>query len=347
MDGLEPITLASRVVTLLETGRRESTYKLATLTALVDISVEVDEDDDGTLAVPIDEIVHRLIAYYWPQARPYHEHGLLRQTKTGTAIPDAVAEARSTLDTNRLRTAEAAREARHPAYERLVHELRLKVAQQPLTHLQTVEQRARSWLRDDFLFDPTGFAKKMTRSEVDAADPIRLRPGVASGLRAAAPLLKAYIRTLWSAEVIRLNRVTLEATDLDAFLFADSRETLHGLLARPLTEIQHGRCFYCGQAMTGVQVDHVIPWSRIPINGVANLVAVDRDCNANKSASMPVREHVDRALTRAELEEIALSTRIPAQRERTRNAAHGIFKAMPVGAWLWRSRGVLERYLPD
>jgi hypothetical protein len=342
---LEPITLASRVVTLFETGRRESTYKLATMMAIIDICVEADEAGDGTLAVPVNEIVHRLIAYYWPQARPFDNHALLRQTKTGEAIPDQVARTRAILEADSLRTAEAAREVRHPAYERLVRELRQKVAQQPLTHLQTAEQSG-SVLRDDFLFDATAFGKKMTRGEVEAADPIRLRPGIASALRAAAPLLKAYIRNLWSAEVVRLNRVTLEATDLDAFLFGESREALHSVLALPLAEIQHGQCFYCDRTMVEVEVDHVVPWSRIPINGVANLVAADRKCNGNKSATMPVRDHIDAALSRVDLEEIATISRIPVLHERTADAAHGIFTTMPVGTWLWRNRGVFEAYHP-
>ncbi len=46
---LDAVDLAARVVQLVETGRRESTYKLATLMALIDICVEHSPAPDGTL----------------------------------------------------------------------------------------------------------------------------------------------------------------------------------------------------------------------------------------------------------------------------------------------------------
>jgi hypothetical protein len=48
------------VVTLLETGLRTATYKLATLMALIDHAIEhVPEDADATLEVPIPQLAHR------------------------------------------------------------------------------------------------------------------------------------------------------------------------------------------------------------------------------------------------------------------------------------------------
>ncbi|WP_306454274.1 hypothetical protein [Rhodococcus sp. ACS1] len=64
MTPLDPVDVASRVVQLLESGRRESTYKLATLLALVDICVENTTAPDGSLTVPVNEITHRVVAYY-------------------------------------------------------------------------------------------------------------------------------------------------------------------------------------------------------------------------------------------------------------------------------------------
>ncbi|NLE82129.1 MAG: HNH endonuclease, partial [Rhodococcus sp.] len=46
---LDPLDVAGRVVQLLEAGRRNSTYKLATVMALVDICVENTAAPDGSL----------------------------------------------------------------------------------------------------------------------------------------------------------------------------------------------------------------------------------------------------------------------------------------------------------
>ncbi len=80
---LDPLDVAGRVVQLVEAGRRNSTYKLATVMALVDICVENTAAPDGSLTVPIDEITHRVIGYYWNQVRSFHRHGRLTQVRRG------------------------------------------------------------------------------------------------------------------------------------------------------------------------------------------------------------------------------------------------------------------------
>lgn len=151
----------------MEIGRRESIYKLATLMALIDISVEAVDTDDEALNVSVEEIAHRVVAYYWPQIRPFHAEGRLRQAKSGASIPDRIAIVREQLGTQGVRSPEAARELDHPAYRHLISSLRLTIAQQPLTHLQNVPSSiAHHDTGTDFLFDATRFRKKMTRAEL-------------------------------------------------------------------------------------------------------------------------------------------------------------------------------------
>ena len=210
-----------------------------------------------------------------------------------------------------LSTAEAAREAEHPDYVRLIRSLRPTVAQQPLTHLQTVPHVRDRDIRDDFLFDASGFHKKMTVGAVDRIGTITLRPGIPEGLRRTSALLRGFIRTAWTHDVVAFNRAELDAEDLDGFLFGTDRTALRSLV-EPLRDLQDDLCFYCGGRMAGdVHIDHVVAWSMIPIDGVANLVAADSRCNLDKSASIPVRAHVDRALERPHLTEIARITRLP------------------------------------
>ncbi|MFD6677665.1 HNH endonuclease domain-containing protein [Rhodococcus zopfii] len=338
---LDPLDIAGRVVQLLEVGRRNSTYKLATMMALVDICVENAAAPDGSLMVPVDEIAHRVIGYYWNQVRSFHRHGRLVQVVRGRSIPDRIADARDVLLCDGLRTAEAAREACHPAYERLVRSVRLTLGQQPLTHLQTVPH---SCTRDEFLFDASGFHKKMTVGDLERIAVIVLRPGVPDGLRRTSTLLRTFVRSLWASDVIDLNRAELDAEDIDGFLFGADRTALRALVD-PLRDLQSGRCFYCDERLPAeVHIDHVVPWSMIPIDGVANLVAADARCNLDKSASIPVREHVTRALDRESLSDVSALTRIPVLHKRTVSAARGVYAALPVGSMLWRSSGTYQRH---
>jgi 5-methylcytosine-specific restriction endonuclease McrA len=313
--------------------------------ALIDICVESTPAADGTLVVPVDEIVHRLIAYYWHQAQPYYQHGRLRQTKRGSSMVDRIAEAKEALAADGVRTPEAARETNRPVYAALVRSLGLTVAQQPLTHLQTVTAGSRSF-RDDFLFDASRFHKKMTVSELHAVGSIRLRPGVATGLSRTARLLKDVLRVRWVGDVVRLNRGELEDADLDGFLFNSPRVSLLPLRG-PLVEAQHGLCLYCERRLREVHVDHVLPWSLVPINGVANLVAACSQCNGNKSDTVPVRGLVDRALARNYLAEVAAEARFPVLLSRTAGAAAGIYKSLPQGTPLWVSYGSYAQVMVD
>ncbi|SDE20330.1 HNH endonuclease domain-containing protein [Rhodococcus tukisamuensis] len=90
---------------------------------------------------------------------------------------------------------------------------------------------------------------------------------------------------------------------------------------------------------TGGHVDHVLPWSKVPIDGVANLVLADERCNLDKLASLPVFEHVTRATTRPrdDLVEVSRRARFPVLLDRTRRAAGGLYGALPPGSPLWRA----------
>ena len=68
----DPVAVGIRLVNLIETGSRESTYKLAVLLALCHHSVEHREDESGLgLEVPLDALSERVIELYWPQLEPF------------------------------------------------------------------------------------------------------------------------------------------------------------------------------------------------------------------------------------------------------------------------------------
>lgn len=343
------MVFAQRLVALLETGRRNSTYKLAVLLALVDICLERPPAEDGTLAVPVREIAHRVVSYYWRQVRPYAEHGMLHQMASSQtpAIPVYIAQARAELAVKRIHSPEAARELGDPDYERMVRKVEMKLATNPLTYLQTPTAKvtAAPGAGSDFLYDASGFHNKMNRAELEAHGPLVLRPGAADALREFAALVKPVIEIVWITDVAEWNRQRLDYDDLSGFLFGAERTSL--VRAAPhLRELQDNRCFYCEHTMVGQpHVDHVLPWSKTPIDGIANFVAADRRCNLDKSATLPARGHFDRAIARpeADLRQVAEASRMPLLLGRTRDAGAGIYGSLPEGAPLWASPGV---YLP-
>lgn len=335
----EPLAFGQRVASLIEFGRRNSTYKLATLMAIVDVCTEHSPGPDGTLHVPIQELAHRVVAYYWRQARPFAQSGILRQNQqSGQSLPMLIASTRMSLATRGIPTAEGAREAEDVEYLRLIRRAEQLLARMPLTHLQSIPGAA----PDDFIYDATGLGKKMTVAQLAGHGPIVLKPGVADAFQRLAPLLRPVIEIAWSADVATLNKAELDADDLPGFLFGHDRISLANI-APPLRELQDGRCFYCaGPIGAGAHVDHVLPWSKAPIDGVANLVLADPRCNLDKSATLPAREHVQRALARdaVDLGEIGARARLPVLLGRTRGAADGLYQALADGTQLWVGSGV-------
>lgn len=333
---------AQRLIALLETGRRQSTYKLATLMALIDIAVENRPAPDSTLAIPLRELAHRVIGYYWRQVRPYSELGMLHQMASAQtpAIPAYVAEIRTVLANKRIYSADAAYEIGDDDYRRAVRRVEMKLAQNPLTYLQTPNAKSQRG-RHDFIFDASRFHNKVSRSELEAGGPLILRPGVAGAMREFAPLIRPVIEMMWINDIAEWNRQHLETDDLAGFLFGSERTQLT-TVAPFLRELQNERCFYCDERLARtVHVDHVLPWSKIPIDGVANFVVVDARCNLDKSATLPIFGHVTRALGRKEgdLREISDRSRVPLLLKRTRNAAMGIYETLPRGVPLWTGPG--------
>jgi hypothetical protein len=194
----DPLSLGQRLVTLLETGRRVSTYKLATLTALVDHCVEQAVPDPGaSLRVPIQDLAERVVALYWRQTQPYEAHGMLRQNEQeGRGIPERVHTLRLKSEVAGARTVAECRERLPDDHRRVVDAVALTLAQQPLTALQTPGRVQRS-MREPFLFDDNWLHKKITRSELDHRDwSIELFPGVAWDLARLAGLLRPVVELL-------------------------------------------------------------------------------------------------------------------------------------------------------
>ncbi|MEZ0494614.1 HNH endonuclease [Kineococcus sp. TBRC 1896] len=343
MDALD---LGARLAQLLATGRRVSTYKLATLDALLQHCLENPVDEHEGLRVPIPALAERVVEAYWPQVRVYGEHGVLRQneqSRTGTVtLLDTVARARTVAEAcgrgsvTRWRTDDPA------AWVRTRRSVAHTLAQQSLFALQRTGGRSP---RAAFLYDDSWLSKKVTVAELDAHDwAVDLFPGVPTALARVSPLLQPVVQQWWVDDVQRHNAAELDLPDLHAFLFGADRAAV-ARLAPGLREFQENRCFYCDQRLGArVHVDHVLPWSRVPLDGVRNLVAVDPRCNGDKLATLPAVQHVRDLLARpeADLQALAAPLRWPVDTDRVRGAATGMYRAATAGSPLWRAPGLYD-----
>ncbi|NAZ75263.1 HNH endonuclease [Kineococcus sp. T13] len=346
MPALDALALGARLAQLLATGRRVSTYKLATLSALVQHCLENPVADDAAAHVPIPGLADRVVEAYWPQVRAFGEIGLLRQNEQAGAgvrtVVDTVRHLRTLAEQRGLGTPAQLRTAEPDLWRRTRRALAVVLAQQPLFALQRSGGRAPGTA---FLYDDSWLSKKVTVATLDAhAWSIELLPGVSTALRRLSPVLQPVVQQWWVDDVQRMNRAELDVPDLHGFLFGAER-TAVARLAPGLREHQSGRCFYCAQRLPAdVHVDHVLPWSRVALDGVRNLVVADPRCNGDKLAALPALEHVQAVLARPEddLAQIAAPLRWPVESERVRATARSLYASAPAGTPLWRRAGVYD-----
>jgi hypothetical protein len=177
-------------------------------------------------------------------------------------------------------------------------------------------------------------------------DAIELKPGVAHGLARLAGLLKPALEIMWVDDVRRMNKfLHAEVPDVAGHLFGRERIDL-AAIREPFKQAYGPHCFYCGMHLpVNNPVDHVLPWSLVGIDGLANLVLACARCNGDKSNALPAVSIVERVLDRDRevLEQIASEIQWPTQHDRVVAAAHGIYRAQPPDVPTWSGYKHTER----
>lgn len=206
-DALDQQTLYRNVVHVLEHGLRTATYKLATLTALLDFCVEHKPNSaGGPLDVPIADLAGRVLALYWRQSEEFDGIRLRQSTQPSSIILDWVTAVRAAAraEGNDLKVEEAAQLAPE-VYRRAINGVSLCLARQPLPRLQRLPGSARSL---SFLFDDSFLHDNVTRSELQRhKNAILLRPGVADGLADLEDPLRRKLQAMWVDDILRINRL--------------------------------------------------------------------------------------------------------------------------------------------
>jgi hypothetical protein len=259
---IDPLLLGQRVVAILETGLRTATYKLATLTALIDQCIEhLPDTPDAPLTVPIPDLAHRVLEIYWRQVRPFDCHELRQSTQPRARILAAAIAFRHAAGAGHGGSALEAAMVRAPqAYRATLDEVTLCLAQQPLHRLQRLPGGTGS---DSLLYDDTFLHDHISRATLSAhGDAIELKPGVAHALARLAGLLKPALEIMWVDDVRRMNKfLGDDVPDVTGHLFGRERISL-AAVQEPFKDVFGARCFYCAADLrSGSPIDHVLPWS--------------------------------------------------------------------------------------
>ena len=342
---------AQLVLTILDEGRRTATYKLAVLLALIDCcALSADARGRAPSRVPVHDLAVRVLELYWPQVRPYARRdgaALLRQSSQPRAVTvDAVRALRDQAAALGAHSPAAAERALPAAYAEAVSLIELNLVQMPLGKLQRpsgyTAQGAVDYPR--FLYDDTPFHEGVTARQLQREPfDVVLQPNVGDWLVSLGGLLRPLVELHWTRAVAAFSNEPLPEDSLRQFLFGSDRVSLRAV-GPGLREAQAGQCFYCRQPLpvSGVEVDHFVPWSRLPNDALGNLVLADRRCNNDKRDHYADLGLLERWADRpAEvLGQVADAAHWPLQLSRSKQVARGLYAHLPSGTPLWQRPGV-------
>jgi len=114
--------------------------------------------------------------------------------------------------------------------------------------------------------------------------------------------------------------------------------TALAVVRAPFKEAFGPQCFYCRTHLPANNpIDHVLPWSLVGIDGLANLVLACARCNGDKGGALPAVRIVNHLLDRDRgvLEDLAAELLWPTQHGRVIAAARGIYRGQPAGVPTW------------
>ncbi|MHB1594833.1 MAG: HNH endonuclease [Streptosporangiaceae bacterium] len=346
----DALRFAERLLTLLDATRYSTTYKLATLLAVVDVIAErTGKGGQAPDVIPGKDVARRVIELYWPQTTPYGATSPGEQAPVLSQSPqrDIPAKLAAWRVTHRLDSAASLDDARtvDPAgWARLESDLIAIVIGMPLAKLQRFGEGRRS-VEDRFIY---GFSwqeeidrRAVARPGFD--DALRLEPGVGAWLVRLGPLIRPLVKAKWVSRIAERNPDLVDSDRLHQFLFGAARVSL-ARVRGPLADAQGRECFYCTDRLTGSwDVDHFIPWSRHPDNTLDNLVAAHSGCNNAKSASLAGLIHLGNWTLRfsdpavhATIEDVRAATGWPRRPDRILATARATYLWLPDGARLWK-----------
>ncbi len=290
----DQLAFLGNIERLLLEGQFVASYKYALLLALVDLAVRLGQDDSSELDVPLDDIAQGFIELYWRQCAPYNTG--VRDGDAGMLMQNTGSQAKliTVVDALRVACPSLGNARKSPLWQPTIRSVMKIVEDMPLWRLQHLRSGDCAFLYP-----------RMLRKNC-----IRLKPGVAANLRRFHGFIVRMVESEWLRFIQSLpsNAHVLGPTaDLEQFLFGSDRGRLAEMVA-PLSEVQHGQCFYCSRNIAMPEVDHFVPWVRYPADLAYNLVLACRSCNQNKKDLLAAEAHLERWLIRNDRQAIAIET---------------------------------------
>jgi 5-methylcytosine-specific restriction endonuclease McrA len=337
------IAFAEQLLTVLEEGSFTATYKYAVILALMDLCLEHSTRAGAApSSLTTRQLAEKVVELYWPQARAFRERVLLQNSGRQAGILSRIVRFQDGLAEPSAPVARA-RSLAPAAYARLLREVEWILVEMPLPKLQRVGREVVPFL---YRIRWSDDVRRGDFSSDDFDNMIRFVGEAGDHLVRLAPLIRPLVQREWARLVAQFNR--LPEAELERFLFGAKREAI-AHLAGPLGELQDGRCFYCAERLGArVAVDHFVPWSRHPDDGLDNLVVAHAPCNGEKRDHLAAAEHVERWAERMrrqadELGRIATATPWQREPERTLGVARSIYLRLPARARLWQLE---DRFVP-
>ena len=339
------LDFGQRLLSLLDTGSFTTSYKYATLLALIDeVLATVGPDGVPPSHVSGRAVGRRVLALYWPQARPFSTTGPLRQSNVTGDIVSKVGALRVRLGIPEHVGLEQARILHNEAIDSLERSVEETVLRYPIPLLQRFGSGAATAQEQRFIYE---YSWQPTTVPND--DRLTLVAGAGAALAALAGLIRPVVEREWLRFVARRNTDELDEFRVERFLFGADRIALVSVRA-PLLDHQGGRCFYCQRPGGSWDVDHFIPWSRWPDDGLDNLVVAHSGCNNDKRASLASVDHLRRWWGRVEedtelfeeMGQLAAAASWPRNFQATAGAARALYLYQPAGAMLWAAKGIVE-----
>lgn len=296
-----------------------------------------------------------MIELYWDHVEPYRGERTLRQgggANEQAEILSLIQKARAHWSKCGIETVHRARSDKE-RFQSLVWKVEWKLIEMPIPRLQVFghdEDRflyQDNWTKQTLRSVVTSYQRKRAldgRTERLSADSgfdnrLILLPGVADQLVRLNAILRPLFYRKWAAMVARMNQ--LKEAELEEFLFGRRRMPMDAV-REPLRALQNERCFYCAERMSGpADIDHFIPWTRYPDNGLDNLVVAHPCCNNRKRDFLAAADHVEHWSDRGKRQEADLSilahdTNWLRDANRTKSIAKSIYSLLPLNAKLWR-----------
>jgi hypothetical protein len=343
----DAIGLAERVLGILNEGGFSATYKFALFVAILDLCIEnTARGGAPPTTLTTRQLAEKVVELYWNHASPYRERGVLRQgggrSGSQAEIVRRIDEARQRVAGSQADTVHRARQVHPVAFSRLVDFVEWKLIEMPIPRLQVLGRQEERFIYE---YNWTQAVRQSTVSAYQRGvsspfdNRLLLKPDVAEHLVRVNGILRPLFYREWAEMVARMN--ALPEAELERFLFGAGRVSLE-VVRGPLRELQGRRCFYCDGGLTGsTDVDHFVPWSRYPDEGLDNLVAAHPKCNNSKRDFLAAEEHLERWVERgrasdADLTAAAQKAGWHRDAERSKSVARSVYLRLPATARLWR-----------